>query len=190
MTERRRVWESVGYPGRAFPGSTSALAALCLALASTGCSGADEHPLGGPYGGTADVPNPTNGGDGAAGDSASGGDDGGSSDSGADGGGPQNDGGPAAAPTWSLIYSSYLAGGTVGDCSSSSCHSSEMSSASNGYAWLRAHGYISGASSSLVNSNSSCLSWYGGNMPPNGPTSLANAQADMDAWAKAGALNN
>jgi hypothetical protein len=38
----------------------------------------------------------------------------------------------------------------------------------------------------------SCLTWYGGNMPPGGPgaSKMAQAVTDMNAWAAAGAQNN
>jgi hypothetical protein len=64
-----------------------------------------------------------------------------------------------------------------------------MSSASSGYSWLQSTGYIGGSSPSLTNPSSSCLSWYGGNMPPNGPSD-PNAVSAMNAWAAAGAQNN
>jgi hypothetical protein len=99
-----------------------------------------------------------------------------------DSGGPP----PPTAPTWSTIFTKYLASGTGGRCDS--CHS-EGSSAKNLYSWLQGRGYISGTSSSLVSSSSSCLSWYGGNMPPSGPSN-ASAVSDMNAWAAAGALDN
>ena len=51
-------------------------------------------------------------------------------------------------------------------------------------------GYINGTSSALVNSNQSCLAWYGGNMPTSGSKSVPQAVTDMNAWAAAGAQNN
>ncbi len=80
----------------------------------------------------------------------------------------------------------YLAGGTEGDCSQ--CHS-QMGSASGSYSWLSSKGYIGGGQPALTDPNQSCLSWYGGNMPPNGPSD-AQAVSDMNAWAAAGAQNN
>ena len=65
-----------------------------------------------------------------------------------------------------------------------------MSSASKGYTWLKGKGYITNASSPLVDSSQSCLSWFGGNMPPSGPSSNAAATTAMKAWAAAGAANN
>jgi hypothetical protein len=64
-----------------------------------------------------------------------------------------------------------------------------MSSASGSYSYLQSSGYIRGTSSSLAGAGS-CLSWFGGNMPPGGPGSNAKASADFKAWAAAGAMNN
>jgi hypothetical protein len=85
-----------------------------------------------------------------------------------------------------MINSKYLANGTIGKCPS--CHF-QMSSASGAYSYLSGKGYIKGTSSALV-AFGSCLSWYGGTMPPGGPSSNAQAKTDMDAWAAAGAMNN
>ena len=93
---------------------------------------------------------------------------------------------PPTGPTWTQIFNSYLAGGTEGTCSS--CHS-QSSSAKSAYTWLQGRGYISGTSSMLVSTSASCLSWFGGNMPPSGPND-ATAVSDMNAWAAAGALDN
>jgi hypothetical protein len=89
--------------------------------------------------------------------------------------------------TWSTIYTKYLAGGTIGNCTK--CHGLQMFNASASYSWLQSQGYINGKGSVLVGSGS-CLSWYGGNMPPNGPRSNAQAKTDMAAWAAAGGMNN
>jgi hypothetical protein len=93
---------------------------------------------------------------------------------------------PAAAPTWSTIFSAYLANGTAGNCTR--CHN-QMGSASGSYSWLTGQRYISGTGSLLV-TKGSCLSWYGGNMPPGGSRSNPQAVTDMNAWATAGAMNN
>jgi hypothetical protein len=85
-----------------------------------------------------------------------------------------------------MIYASYLGSSGVGGCPR--CHG-QMGSASSAYSWLSGQRYISGTSSLLVTTGS-CLSWYGGTMPPNGPRSDAQASSDMDAWAAAGAKDN
>jgi hypothetical protein len=111
---------------------------------------------------------------------------GGPSGSSGSGGGSSSGSTTSSAPTWSQVYADYLARGTVGNCPS--CHS-QMSSATGAYSWLKSQNYISGTSSSLVSSFFSCLSWYGGNMPPGGRSDAAAVTA-MDAWAAAGALDN
>ena len=92
----------------------------------------------------------------------------------------------SGGPTWSAIYKAYLVNGSPGRCVG--CHF-QMSSAKGAYSYLQSNGYISGAGSALVKSGS-CLSWYGGNMPPGGPRTLAQATSDMNAWAAAGAMDN
>jgi hypothetical protein len=168
------------------------------------CGAADEHPLGGPFGGGANVAPPSAGAaqttegtvpsdQGDQGGQADRGDQGGSPDAGTakqDAGKQSQDSGtqgPPPSPTWSSIYSKYLASGTPGDCYP--CHS-QMSTAPKAYSWLKQKGYINGTSSALVNPARSCLSWYGGNMPPQGPSSLPAAKSDMNAWVAAGAQNN
>jgi hypothetical protein len=54
---------------------------------------------------------------------------------------------------------------------------------------LKAQGYIAGAGSTLIDPSKSCLTWYGGNMPPCGGGG-DRAASDMNAWAATGALNN
>jgi hypothetical protein len=203
--------------------------------AGIGCSGADEHPLGGPYGGTGSATPPTSGevapasggndggttgtigggtgtggtggtgtggtgtggtGTGATPDAGSGGTGGGGT---TDAGGGTGTGGavdagpvtppPPVAPTWAQIYASYLSASSNGQCGLSGCHS-QMATAAGAYSWLRGKGHINGAASKLVNPNTSRLTWYGGDMPPRGPSTWAQAVTDMDAWAKAGALQN
>jgi hypothetical protein len=85
-----------------------------------------------------------------------------------------------------MIFNEYLKNGTIGDCTR--CHS-QMGSASGSYSWLSTSGYIRGSGSILVGGGS-CLTWYGGNMPPGGTRSNAMAISDMNAWAAAGAMNN
>jgi hypothetical protein len=186
---------------------------MVLAL-TAGCGSVDEPPLGGPYGGSTGGTDPNGGqnanqgGGGGGGTNTGGGGGGGGGgstvDAGGGGGGGSTDSGSSqqtpkdsgssqtpqdsgssqqqnTAPTWSSIYSSYLSG-----CKS--CHG-QCSGASNTYTWLKGKGYISGTSSALVDPNQSCLSWYGGNMPPNGGSNSAAVKA-MDAWAAAGAANN
>jgi hypothetical protein len=68
-----------------------------------------------------------------------------------------------------------------------------MSTATKAYSYLQGEGYIGGTSSKLVDQGKSCLSWYGGDMPPGGTgnsSSDAQAVTDMNAWAAAGGQNN
>ena len=92
-------------------------------------------------------------------------------------------------PTWATLYGRYFAPGTAGSCGRSrGCHAEVMADADSAYQWLAQRGYISGAQSALVGSNS-CLRWFGGNMPPRG-TPSEDAIRDLSAWAAAGAQNN
>jgi hypothetical protein len=162
-----------------------------------GCG--DGDPLGGPHGGNSDPygPNaadPTGQGNPNPNETTDGGMSSTQSDSGMtmtmkDGGQQQQDSGSQMQQgvTWTQVFNAYLASGTTGNCAH--CHSS-CNTKSGCYTWLQNKGYISGTTSGLVNPSQSCLSWYGGNMPPSGPKSWANATSDMNAWAQAGAKNN
>ena len=77
----------------------------------------------------------------------------------------------------------------MGDCPSCHEHTSNMASATAAYAFLDKEGYIDGTSSTLATSKS-CLTWYGGFMPPSGSSSDPQAVADIDAWVAAGAQDN
>jgi len=168
-----------------------------------GCGSVDTAPLGGPYGGQTDPTDPNSGNDDGSNDNNNSGTDGGTTtqpdsgttttkDSGTtttkDSGTTttMDSGGGTTTETWSEIFSAYLASGTQGNCDH--CHS-EGSSASNLYNWLSGKGYINGPSSKLVSTSSSCLSWYGGSMPPGGGSNAAAVSA-MNAWAAAGAADN
>ncbi len=210
---------------------------LALALvAAAACGGADEAPLGGPYGGTGDSTNPSNGhsstangddagattggddstggggddsgggGGGGGGGGADSGGGGGGLDAGGGGGGPDASSGggggvdsgggggspdasppPPSAPTWSQLFTNYLASGT--DCDCRGCHS-QGSSASSLYSWLSGRGYMNGTNPTFLSSTRDGLTWFGGGMPPNGAASNSQAVSDFNAWAAAGAQNN
>jgi hypothetical protein len=166
-------------------------AALALVVPSVMACDSADVPLGGPYGGTATAPPPgpenlQGGGEAGTSSSLDGAVDGlaveGAASDGVavtptDGG----DGGVgAAAPTWNTIFSSYFT-------MCKTCHV-EMTTASSAYSWLVSQGFIDGAFSPLVSPAQSCLTWYGGDMPPGG-TSNPAAVAAMNAWAAAGALD-
>jgi hypothetical protein len=57
------------------------------------------------------------------------------------------------------------------------------------YSFLQGQRQMSGSPPTLTSSTGSCLSWYGGNMPP-GFVQSAQAVSQMNAWAAAGAMNN
>jgi len=188
--------------------STPIFFALSLTVVLAACGSVDEPPLGGPFGGSTDPtdPNGTNNdnGDNNNGDNGNTSDDAGATstddDSGAtqtkdsgttqtkDAGTQTQDSGTQTqnAPTWTQIFDDYLASGTKGDCVG--CHS-QGSTASKLYTWMQGQGQINGTSSKIAKSGSR-LSWFGGNMPPNGPSSYGNAASDTQAWVAAGALNN
>jgi hypothetical protein len=88
--------------------------------------------------------------------------------------------------TWTQVYDAYLASGTAGNCTN--CHNG-TGSPKGMFSFLQGKGQVGGASPPLTNPNTSCLSWYGGDMPPLGPQN-AQAVAQMNAWAAAGALDN
>ncbi len=170
---------------RALAGSLGVFAAVAA------CS--DGVPLGGPHGdrGTSLVaPNEGNSSSSSVSTSSSiassgsvgtssgapKGDGGGGTSGGTEGGAASGTG-----PTWTAIFSSYMT-----DCKT--CHT-QCTSAKSTFLWLRSQAYITGANPALVSTSESCLSWYGGNMPPGGGDNAA-AVADMNAWAAGGALDN
>jgi hypothetical protein len=162
------------------------VASGCLVSCSSG------NPLGGPYGGTVTFTGPTRGNTSNGGPESDGATEGGAATQG-DAKTATEEGGATAltdaagAPTWTAIFDDYL---NVADGGSAcqTCHH-QMMTASSAYTWLQSQGYISGAASPLVSTTTSCLSWYGGNMPPDG-TINPQAVADMNAWAAAGAPND
>jgi polyvinyl alcohol dehydrogenase (cytochrome) len=116
----------------------------------------------------------------------------GAPDAGVDSGVPDAsvDAGVPDAPTvltWSSIYNSYFATGTVGHCAN--CHNA-ATTASGLYTFLESRGQIAGTASPLAIRGASRLTWFGGTMPPGGPLSLPEAEADIAAWVAAGAINN
>lgn len=163
------------------------------------CSGAsDSSVVGNPQtdGGSGNNKGGGSGSDGgSSGGDTDGGTTGGDTDSGTGGGG--TDSGPTGggAPTWSTIYATYFASGTPGHCGNSGCHLNSLKGFKCGsdkttcYNGLVTAGYVSGTSSALSDPKQSCLTWFGGNMPPGGGSSSA-AQKDITAWVADGAKNN
>jgi hypothetical protein len=193
-----------------FAGASSIVLGLVI-----GCGSEAAHPLGGPHGSTGDPADPSSGS--VAGDQPGGGPTGlGPRGAMVDAGGApttaiSGDGGAAlgpdsaadptldagtdtsttlpTGPTWTTLFDTYLAPGTVGNCAASGCHQ-QFTRPGDAYSYLWGNGYINGTSSALVDPTQSCLSWFGGTMPPSGPASAGNGVADFNAWVAAGALNN
>jgi len=87
----------------------------------------------------------------------------------------------AAAPTWTYLYNTYLASGsTPGNCDGSCHRHSQCDNPSDCYSWI----------GSRVSNGAGLLSWDQGYMPPGGPSSLPQAEADFNAWAAAGSQDN
>jgi hypothetical protein len=151
------------------------LASVCLAVVAFGCEG-DDLPLGGPYGGKTELWGPNDGGypnvDATYRPPV-----------------PPRDGNVVFSdpPAFNEIYAAYLGPATIGYCTD--CHP-EMTDAPASFTWLEEHGYVGGPDPLLTNEGSSCLSWYGGNMPPGTPVLSDEAVKHMTAWAKAGGANN
>ena len=159
---------------------------------SSGGAGSGGAGSGGASSGGASSGGTSSGGTSSGGTSSGGTSSGGTSSGGTSSGGSSgasssgaSSGSGGAAPTWTGIFQSYLASGTEGHCAS--CHG-QTSSATNAYSWLKSKGYIAGTGSALA-SNGSCLTFFGGNMPPGGPSD-AQAAADVTAWVAAGAPND
>ncbi len=147
---------------------------LCTLMLALGCDG-DGLPLGGPYGGRAEVSGRTDG----------------SYDNWDATYRPPfvpREAGPVSdPPTWADLYLLYMGPGTIGYCTD--CHP-EMTDPPASFSWLQEHGYVGGPDPLLTSQGSSCLTWYGGNMPPGAPVLSEAAVKHMDAWAKAGGPNN
>ncbi len=106
---------------------------------------------------------------------------------------------PVNAPTWTTIYSSYFAPGTLGHCSGGSCHSNAVgnflcgNSKASCYQGLVNAGLIStnDPTSSRIAGATSPLTWFGqGGDMPTGGSANPTAAADVAAWVSAGAQNN
>jgi hypothetical protein len=65
-----------------------------------------------------------------------------------------------------------------------------LNSATVAYESLQSVGQINGVDSPIGKRGFSRVTWLGGDMPPNGPTSAPDAEQAIQAWVAAGALNN
>jgi hypothetical protein len=129
---------------------------------------------------------------GAGGSSGSGGASG-SSGSGGSGGSSGHDAGPpdtgSTAATWTEVWTNYLSPSASTGCTGS-CHyhSSEGAGTAAGTCtWLTKKGQITGSPNPpLTNTSSSDLTWFGGFMPKDGPSSDPAAVTAFNAWSAAG----
>jgi len=135
--------------------------------------GAGDTPLGGPFGGKGRLLGPTDGGydnvDATFTPPL-----------------PQTGSIPGTPGSWTHVYFAYLAEGTIGNCYP--CHI-EMVDPPASFRWLEEHAYV-GDGAPLLTSTQSCLTWFGGNMPPGSPVQSAEAVNEMNLWVSSGALNN
>ena len=125
--------------------------------------------------------------------------DAGTTSPGTDAGTQSKDAGSVSSgPTWTTIYGSYFAAGSMGNCGAGGCHSSSKSGFKCGsdkttcYNGLVSSGYLTPStptSSPIADTQQSCLTWFGGNMPPSGGSS-SKAKSDITAWLAAGGQNN
>jgi hypothetical protein len=159
--------------------TTTALA-CAASLVVLGCSSGDGVPFGGPFGGTVPA---------AVMDAGGLGDGDGvlPLTSTASGLGASGSSGP---PTWTELFNAYMTAGKVGNCAHSGCHQGFMSNPGMAFFWLQAEGQLGGSRPALTDSSSSCLTWYGGDMPPGGPATDPVVARDFDLWLMAGAQNN
>jgi hypothetical protein len=86
-----------------------------------------------------------------------------------------------------------MAQGTIGHCGG--CHNGSgrivpLNTAELAYQSLTSVGQINDVTSPIAQRGLSRLTWIGGDMPPNGPTSAPDAEQAIQAWVAAGALNN
>jgi hypothetical protein len=187
-----------------------ALAIPTVTLALLHCGSADQTPLGGPFGGTATVipaPVAASREDGGHGGSSSSGSSSGSTSSstssssglqGSDDAGCSNTPtgvSASGAPTFSQLYTSYFATGTVGNCAATGCHPSDMDNASDSYTYLandtnKQYCGPPNCLASIANSCTSVLAWFNGSMPLNNPVPNTQAAAAVAAWVAAGSKND
>lgn len=86
--------------------------------------------------------------------------------------------------TWYHIYSGKFAAGTEGDCVR--CHAETKTSKAT-YQWLKELEYIGTDPPPLIDYGASCLTWFGGNMPPWAVEPNEAFIAEMNTWAANGA---
>ena len=118
---------------------------------------------------------------------------GGTGGAGTGGTGGSGGGGGPLPTTWSAIYAAYFGPDTIGHCGN--CHTGEgriipLHTADVAYDSLVQVGQISGTTSAIAQPGLSRLTWFGGSMPPSGPTSAPEAEQAIRDWVAAGAFKN
>ncbi len=165
-----------------FDSTVGAIGIVSAMLAALSGCGGDVLPVGGPFGGGLDPAAVVDGGIVSDGNGVLPG-------TFTSGAGASPTGG---APTWTELYNTYLAVGTVGNCVSP-CHAAALSgppSPAVTFTWLQGLGYVGDTQPLIADPDFSCLTWSNGDMPPGGPKVDPTATGDFTAWAKAGAKNN
>jgi hypothetical protein len=100
--------------------------------------------------------------------------------------------GGTCVPTWTYLFNSYLAAGTIGDCADSNCHGvggaedSNCDSPGDCWSFIGQPGFYG------LSAGGDLFSWDDGTMPAatSDPGSEPQADADFAAWVAAGSLNN
>lgn len=157
----------------------SLVIASFVVATGAGCSGTAVLPVGGPFGGTLDPAAVVDGGIYTDGDGVL---DPGTTSNGASA--------ASGIPTWTDLYNAYFVAGTIGNCVPCHAMPTEMATAASSFSFLTAKGYVGGTDPALVDTTSSCLSWFEGSMPPPGTAKSMTAVIDFNTWARAGAKNN
>ena len=98
---------------------------------------------------------------------------------------------PGKPGSWLHIYYAYFVENAVGNCTAAGCHQTEMADPTKAYNWLVDEGYIGVSPPPLAQDGSSCLSWYGGDMPPGlAPAAPDSLKSELMTWAAAGGRND
>ncbi len=101
--------------------------------------------------------------------------------------------------SWSAVYGAYFGPGTPGHCGNAGCHATTRGGFLCGpnkdtcYQGLVNASLVSlktPASSAIVDTSSSPLTWFGGLMPQDNQGPNADAATALKAWVAAGAQND
>lgn len=98
---------------------------------------------------------------------------------------------PGKVGSWTHIYYAYFVENSAGNCSApGNCHQQDMPDPMKAYGYLQDQGYVGVSPPPLVQDGSSCLAWYGGDMPLAAPPVPDGLKAELMMWAAAGGLND